>query len=48
MLCSPWAMHFGSMRVLCMLREMVELLSLEVFKECTDVALKDVVSWYCW
>jgi len=28
--------------------EVVELLSLEVFKECTDVALKDVVSWYCW
>ena len=29
-------------------REVVELLSLEVFKNCVDVALWDVVSGQCW
>lgn len=31
------------MRVLCMLREMVELLSLEVFKKREDVVFRDMV-----
>lgn len=41
-------MYFGSMHVLSVLREVVELLSLEVFKQHVDVALRNVAQWSQW